>query len=114
RMTETPDPTLLRMTAVVDGEVVGYVDLHGDSDDESELGFAIGDSKRWGKGLGMAAAAAGSRMDSKSSGSHPSGQRRSRRTLRPYEYFNGSEWWISAGARRNRSRACHPSTTSTG
>src|SRR5699024_9710718 len=56
----------------------------------------------------------GSRMDSKSSGSHPSGQRRSRRTLRPYEYFNGSEWWISAGARRNRSRACHPSTTSTG
>jgi len=56
---ENPDPTLLRMTAVCDGDVVGYVDLHGDSDDESELGFAIGDSKRWGKGLGMAAAAAG-------------------------------------------------------
>src|SRR5690625_781204 len=32
---ENPDPTLLRMTAVCDGDVVGYVDLHGDSDRKS-------------------------------------------------------------------------------
>lgn len=54
-----PDPKLVRLTAVCDGDVVGYVDLHGDSERTRELGFAIGGSERWGKGLGLAAAAAG-------------------------------------------------------
>ncbi|MFK4083587.1 GNAT family N-acetyltransferase [Kribbella sp. NPDC020789] len=41
------DPPLVRLAAVRDEEVVGYVDLHG-----TELGYAVGPSTRWGQGLG--------------------------------------------------------------
>lgn len=54
-----PDAELIRLTAVRDGEAVGYVDLHGRDDDERELGFLIGPSTRWRRGLGTAAAEAG-------------------------------------------------------
>ena len=54
-----PDPKLVRMTAVCDGDVVGYADLHGDSERARELGFVIGGPERWGEGLGLATAAAG-------------------------------------------------------
>ncbi|BDZ64387.1 GNAT family N-acetyltransferase [Agromyces mangrovi Wang et al. 2018] len=54
-----PDPLLIRLLALHDGEAVGYVDLHGDADDARELGFLIGPSARWHRGLGTAAASAG-------------------------------------------------------
>lgn len=54
-----PDPQLMRLLATRDGEPVGYVDIHGDADNERELGFVIGSSDRWHQGLGRDAAAAG-------------------------------------------------------
>lgn len=54
-----PETNLLRMTAVFNKDIVGYVDLYGDSDQRRELGFLIGDSQRWGNGLGMSVANAG-------------------------------------------------------
>jgi RimJ/RimL family protein N-acetyltransferase len=56
---QSPPAELLRMGAIHDGTLVGYVDLHGDEPDRRELGFAIGDRRRWGMGLGRMAAAAG-------------------------------------------------------
>lgn len=50
---------LIRLAAVSEQRVVGYVDLHGDDPAERELGFVIGPSARWGQGLGFAAAQAG-------------------------------------------------------
>ncbi len=47
------------MAACAHGEVVGYVDLHGDEPDRRELGFVVGRRERWGRGLGTAVARAG-------------------------------------------------------
>ena len=62
RLLAEPPRGLLRLGAEVDGELVGYADL-ADIDEtqaaaEAELGFAIGDSRRWGAGLGTATARA--------------------------------------------------------
>ncbi|BEL05236.1 hypothetical protein Q0Z83_034270 [Actinoplanes sichuanensis] len=59
RLIQTPPPDLIRLGAVVGGELVGYVDLHGVEVDHRELGFVIGGRDRWGRGLGLGAAAAG-------------------------------------------------------
>lgn len=50
---------LIRLTAVADGEVVGYVDLHGSEPGRRELGYLVGGRERWGRGLGTALAHAG-------------------------------------------------------
>ena len=50
---------LIRLGAICDGRLIGYVDLHGSESHRRELGFLIGDRRRWGLGLGSAAAAAG-------------------------------------------------------
>ena len=47
-----PPADLVRFGAVHRGELVGYVDLHGQDPARRELGFVIGDSRRWGRGLG--------------------------------------------------------------
>ena len=57
-ITQTPGD-LLRLGAVHQGELVGYVDLHGSEPARRELGYVIGDSRRWGHGLGRQAAQAG-------------------------------------------------------
>lgn len=54
-----PDPELLRLAALHHGHVVGYVDLYDDQAGGRELGYVIGPSRRWGQGLGTAAARAG-------------------------------------------------------
>ena len=54
-----PPADLLRLTAIADGEVAGYVDLHGDLPGVRELGYVVGPSTRWGRGLGTALGAAG-------------------------------------------------------
>src|SRR5699024_5655590 len=41
------------------GALVGFVDLHGHSMRTRELGYLIGPSPNWGRGLGHAAAQAG-------------------------------------------------------
>lgn len=56
---ENPPTLLLRLSAVMNGELIGYVDLHGEEEHGRELGFTIGDSTRWGLGLGRKAALAG-------------------------------------------------------
>jgi RimJ/RimL family protein N-acetyltransferase len=59
RLITQPPDDLLRMGAVHEEELVGYVDLHGSEPARRELGFVIGDSRRWGRGLGQCAAQAG-------------------------------------------------------
>lgn len=54
-----PDPKLLRLAAVLNDDIVGYVDFYDDETMGRELGFLIGPSRRWGHGLGQAAAEAG-------------------------------------------------------
>lgn len=54
-----PDPLLTRLLALHDGEPVGHVDLHGGEEGVRELGFLIGPSGQWHRGLGTAAAVAG-------------------------------------------------------
>lgn len=54
-----PPSGLLRLTAVAEPDIVGYVDLHGEDLDERELGYVVGPSARWGAGFGSALAAAG-------------------------------------------------------
>lgn len=54
-----PDTALIRLAVVCNHEIVGYVDLHGEGSDSRELGFVIGPSSRWGRGLGTRAARAG-------------------------------------------------------
>ena len=56
---DSPPADLLRLGAVHDAELVGYVDLHGDEPGRRELGFVIGERSRWGRGLGRSAAGAG-------------------------------------------------------
>lgn len=53
-----PDPLLLRLAVTEDGALVGFVDLYGARSDERELGFLIGPSSRWGRGLATSAASA--------------------------------------------------------
>jgi [ribosomal protein S5]-alanine N-acetyltransferase len=53
-----PHPGFLRLGAEADGELVGYADFADIQHEEAELGFAIGDSSRWGTGLGTATARA--------------------------------------------------------
>jgi RimJ/RimL family protein N-acetyltransferase len=64
RQVEDPPDGLIRLAvedanAATDGDLVGYVDLHGTDPGEKELGFVIGPSHRWGQGLGRRAAEAG-------------------------------------------------------
>ena len=59
RLITTAHPELIRLAAVLDDEVVGYVDLHGDDPDSRELGYVVGPSSRWGHGLGAAVARLG-------------------------------------------------------
>ncbi|WP_327640420.1 GNAT family N-acetyltransferase [Kribbella sp. NBC_00482] len=49
---EQPKPDHLRRAAVAGDEVVGYVDLAGAEPDRRELGYVVGPSERWGRGLG--------------------------------------------------------------
>lgn len=56
---QAPPPDLIRLGAIHDGRLVGYVDLHGDQPRRRELGFLIGERRLWGRGLGFLAAAAG-------------------------------------------------------
>lgn len=58
-MVHQPPADLVRLAAVRDGVVVGYVDLHGDQPDERELGYVVGPSASWGRGLGSLIARAG-------------------------------------------------------
>ena len=58
-MASAPPPELLRVAAIVGNELVGYVDLHGTEPDRRELGFLVGPSTRWGRGLGLRVAAKG-------------------------------------------------------
>ncbi|WP_410790862.1 GNAT family N-acetyltransferase [Kribbella sp. C-35] len=48
---EQPKPDHLRRAAVA-GDVIGYVDLAGAEPDRRELGYVVGPSDRWGRGLG--------------------------------------------------------------
>jgi RimJ/RimL family protein N-acetyltransferase len=54
----TPPPGLLRWAVEHEGSLVGFVNLAGPDLDRRELGFLIGGSSRWGRGLGRAAAGA--------------------------------------------------------
>ncbi|HEY9309724.1 MAG TPA: GNAT family N-acetyltransferase [Microbacterium sp.] len=51
-----PDPKLHRLLVLSENDSVGYVDLYGDDERRRELGYLIGPSARWGRGLGTAAA----------------------------------------------------------
>ena len=57
----SPPAHLRRMAAVLDGVVIGYVDLHGTDPEVLELGYVVGPSARWAQGLGTAAARLGLR-----------------------------------------------------
>ncbi|QDO88092.1 GNAT family N-acetyltransferase [Ornithinimicrobium ciconiae] len=59
RLMTSPPHDLLRFAAVLNGRLVGTVDLHGDEPDRRELGFLVGPRSRWGQGLGLALARAG-------------------------------------------------------
>jgi RimJ/RimL family protein N-acetyltransferase len=59
RLIVTPSPDLMRWGVEHEGSLVGFVNLAGDEPGRRELGFLIGGSSRWGRGLGRAAAAAG-------------------------------------------------------
>lgn len=57
---QTPPADLVRL-AVSSGEsdLLGYIDLYGVESRERELGFLVGPSQRWGRGLGRRVADAG-------------------------------------------------------
>ena len=59
RIIAEPPGDLIRLAAVHQDELVGYVDLHGSEPARRELGFVIGDSRHWRRGLGRQAAQAG-------------------------------------------------------
>ena len=59
RLADSPPPELLRLVAEERGEVVGTVDLHGLEPGIRELGYVVGPSTNWGRGLGTALARAG-------------------------------------------------------
>lgn len=50
-----PPADLVRLAVERDGDVVGYVDLHGSGQSCRELGVVIGPSSNWGRGLGRRA-----------------------------------------------------------
>lgn len=54
-----PPADLVRLGAEETGRLVGYVDLHGTNPTRRELGYAVGPSQCWGRGLGAALARAG-------------------------------------------------------
>jgi ribosomal-protein-alanine N-acetyltransferase len=56
-MLDPPDG-FIRLGVVADDALVGYAELSGIDDVHAELGFGIGDSARWGQGLGSATARA--------------------------------------------------------
>lgn len=58
-LVRSPSTELIRLAAVADDELVGYVDLHGTDPTRRELGYAIGRRDLWGRGLGTRAARAG-------------------------------------------------------
>ena len=58
---QSPPGDLLRLGAIQSDDLVGYVDLHGSEPSRRELGYLIGPRERWGRGLGLAVAAAGLR-----------------------------------------------------
>lgn len=58
-LASSPPDDLVRLAAVHEGEVVGCVDLHGAEPGRRELGYEIGPSSNWGRGLGLAVARAG-------------------------------------------------------
>ena len=49
---QSPPPELIRLGAIHEGHLVGYVDLHGDEPYRRAIGFAIGNRDRWDRGLG--------------------------------------------------------------
>ncbi|MPY12238.1 GNAT family N-acetyltransferase [Arthrobacter bussei] len=60
RQVEYSPGELIRLAVEdADDDLVGYVDLHGSTSGEKELGFVIGPSCRWGHGLGQRVARAG-------------------------------------------------------
>lgn len=59
RLALSPPPELLRLAAERRGEMVGTVDLHGLEPGIRELGYTVGPSANWGRGLGTALARAG-------------------------------------------------------
>ncbi|OFE15704.1 hypothetical protein BA895_21520 [Humibacillus sp. DSM 29435] len=61
RLICSPPSDLVRLGAVLEGQLVGYLALHGDEPHRRELGFLIGPRTLWGRGLGRATARAGLR-----------------------------------------------------
>jgi RimJ/RimL family protein N-acetyltransferase len=59
RLISDPPNGLVRLGAVHDGELVGYVVIQGTEPARRELGFVIGDTRHWRRGLGRQAARAG-------------------------------------------------------
>ena len=59
RLVEQPPEDLVRFGAEVAGELVGYVDLQGVEPLCRELGFVVGPSSNWNRGLGAAIGSAG-------------------------------------------------------
>ncbi|MDO5676726.1 MAG: GNAT family N-acetyltransferase [Propionibacteriaceae bacterium] len=59
KLVSSPPPDLLRLIAEVDGDPIGFADLHGVEPHRRELGFLIGSTASFGKGLGTAIARAG-------------------------------------------------------
>ena len=55
RLITAPPEGLLRLGIEQDEQLIGYADLAGLSADTGELGIAIGQSGRWGQGIGKAA-----------------------------------------------------------
>lgn len=49
-----PKADTVRLVGVHERTVIGYADLYGSSSAERELGFAVGPSAAWGRGLGAA------------------------------------------------------------
>jgi RimJ/RimL family protein N-acetyltransferase len=52
KLISQPKPDHLRLAAVAGEQVVGYVDFAGDEERRRELGYVVGPSARWGRGLG--------------------------------------------------------------
>lgn len=53
-----PPSKLIRLGVVLEGDLVGYIDLHGEEPARRELGVVIGVRNLWGQGLGCRAASA--------------------------------------------------------
>jgi RimJ/RimL family protein N-acetyltransferase len=59
RLIVEPEVDHLRLVAVLGEELVGYVDFAGGEVGWRELGYVVGPSARWGRGLGGAVARVG-------------------------------------------------------